>query len=361
MSLYVGTTASDYGVRSSSVINHNSAYTWMAWADLVTDTDTYGHVWAAMSATYDEWYDADWLGTGSDGVSATVGCAVGGSTAAASGSPMTVGTPVHLALVRESASVLKLYQGGSYANQASMDISARPATQREMLGLLNDSGGYRGPFRLTAIKCWQAALTADEIAAEMKSIRPLRLANLHSWHPCIANNLTDALKDYSGNGRDWSAQGTLTVESQTPPVSWGASPIIVLSVTVITQKLAPVSDVSAGSWTPSSGSDLYAMLDETAASDADYIQATSATTCTLALASGSDPSSSTGHILRYRLLAGSGQVTATLKQGTTTIASFGPHTLTGAAQDFAQTLSAGQADSITDYSALRVEFTAALP
>lgn len=356
MSLYVGATASDYGLRTSSVINHNSAYTWMAWVDLVTDTDTYGHVWAAMSATYDEWYDADWLGTSSDGESLRVGCAIGGSEASGTGSPMTVGTPVHVAVVRESASVLKLYQGGSYANQASMDISARSATQREQIGTLNT---YPGPVRLTAIKCWQAALSAEEIAAEMRAIRPLRLANLHSWHPAIAGNVTDALKDYSGNGRDWTARGSPSVAAQTPAVSWGNCPLLILPVTVITQKLAPVSDVAAGSWLPSSGSDLYAMVDETAYSDTDYIYATSATTCTLALTSGSDPSSSSGHILRYRLLAGSGTIAVALKQGSTTIASWGPHSLTGSAQDFAQTLTGTQADSITDYSALRVEITSA--
>ena len=126
------------------------------------------------------------------------------------------------------------------------------------------------------------------------------------------------------------------------------------------QKLAPVSDVSDGAWLPSTGADLYATLDEDLYSDTDYIYATSATTCTLALASGSDPASSTGHILRYRLLAGSGSISVVLKQGTSTIASWGPHSLTGSAQDFAQTLTGGQADSITDYSALRVEFTSAL-
>jgi hypothetical protein len=122
--------------------------------------------------------------------------------------------------------------------------------------------------------------------------------------------------------------------------------------------LSPVSDVSDGSWLPSTGTDLYATVDESSYSDTDYIYAASATTCTLALATGTDPAVSTGHVLRYRLLAGSGAVTVTLKQNTTTIASWGPHTLSGSAQDFAQTLSAGEADSITDYSALRVEFTA---
>ena len=38
-----------------------------------------------------------------------------------------------------------------------------------------------------------------------------------------------------------------------------------------TQLARPTSDVAAGSWTASSGSDLWAMVDESAASDTDYI------------------------------------------------------------------------------------------
>ena len=211
---------------------------------------------------------------------------------------------------------------------------------------------------IAGIKVWDTNLTDAEIEAEWMRLTPTRFTNLNLWTPGILTG-TNRVKDYSGNARDWTAGGTLT-DGDGPPVPWGAGAILILPVTNISQKLVPVSDVAAGSWTPSSGSDLYAMLDEAAASDTDYIQATSATTCTLALASGGDPASSTGHILRYRLLAGSGTIAVTLKQGTTTIASWGPHTLTGAAQDFAQTLSAGQADSITDYSALRVEFTSSL-
>jgi hypothetical protein len=125
------------------------------------------------------------------------------------------------------------------------------------------------------------------------------------------------------------------------------------------QLLVPISDVSAGAWTPSSGSDLYAMLDESTYSDADYIVTSSASTCEMRVTTAGDPAVSTGHVLRYRLLAGTGSITALLKQGSTTIASYGPHTLTGSAQDFAQTLTGGEADSITDYSDLRVVFTSA--
>ena len=123
------------------------------------------------------------------------------------------------------------------------------------------------------------------------------------------------------------------------------------------QLLVPISDVSAGAWTPSTGTSLYATLDEATYSDADYIVTSSASTCEMRVTTASDPSVSTGHILRYRLLAGTGSITAILKQGATTIASYGPHTLTGAAQDFSQTLTGGQADSITDYTDLRVVFT----
>lgn len=122
------------------------------------------------------------------------------------------------------------------------------------------------------------------------------------------------------------------------------------------QLLAPISDISQGIWTPSSGDDLYSMLDEETASDTDYIISTSASSCEMRLAVGHTPSDTGDYILRYRLLAGNGSVTATLKQGSTTIASFGPHTLTGEAHDFAHTLTTAQVAAITDYADLRVVF-----
>lgn len=151
------------------------------------------------------------------------------------------------------------------------------------------------------------------------------------------------------NGECWALSSApwIIFPDETIPLFWTG---------VTAQFLRPVSDISNTGWTPSSGSDLYAMLDESAYSDADYIVSSSASTCEMRVTVGTDPVSSTGHILRYRLLAGTGTISAYLKQGSTTIASYGPHTLTGAAQDFAQTLSGGEADSITDYSDLRVVF-----
>lgn len=124
------------------------------------------------------------------------------------------------------------------------------------------------------------------------------------------------------------------------------------------QLLVAVGDIDKGLWTPSSGSDLYAMLDEVSASDSDFIVATSPTSCEIRLAEGAQPQTAGEYTLSYRLLDGTGSVSATLKQGATTIASWGPHPLTSAPQTFNQTLTAGQIAALTDYSDLRVAFEA---
>ncbi len=353
MSLYVGDTAFDYGLKTSGLIDHNSAYTWMAWVDLVSDTNNYGHIWAGLGSSSDAWQNADWVGTAADGTSVRIGAAIGGSEASGSGNQFTVGTPKHVAVVRSSASSFQLFENGVAGPSANQNTTGRSATQREQLGVLN---ALNAPVRLTAIKQWQAALTVDEILAEMRAIRPLRLDGLHSWHPAIANNLTDALKDYSGNGRNWVSQGTNTVETPAAPVSWGARPVLIGSVTV--QLARPTSDVSAGTWTASSGSDLYAMLDETAASDADYIVTTGASTCEVALGSLSDPAVSTGHKVRYRLSANTGGITVRLREGTTTIATWTHNPAPSALTTYEQTLTGGEADSIISYAALKLQFEA---
>ena len=85
MSLYVGDTAFDYGLKTSGLIDHNSAYTWMAWVDLVFDTNNYGHIWAGLGDSSDTWQNADWIGTSENGTSNRTGSAIGGSEASGVG------------------------------------------------------------------------------------------------------------------------------------------------------------------------------------------------------------------------------------------------------------------------------------
>lgn len=124
------------------------------------------------------------------------------------------------------------------------------------------------------------------------------------------------------------------------------------------QLAAPSADVSAGGWTASTGSDLYAMLDEAAADDGDYITTTGASTCEVTLGSLSDPASSTGHIVRYRISSTGGGIIVRLRQGTTTIATWTHSPAPTSLTTYEQTLTGGEADSITDYSALRLQFEA---
>lgn len=128
---------------------------------------------------------------------------------------------------------------------------------------------------------------------------------------------------------------------------------IALSGAVV-QLLRPDGDISSGAWLPSTGSDLYAMLDETTADDGDYIYTTSTSTAEVSLTNAGDPAVSTGHIIRYRA-KGTGTLTVKLMQGTTTIATHVP-TLTTSYQTFSFTLSGAEADSITDYNNLRLQF-----
>jgi hypothetical protein len=61
----------------------------------------------------------------------------------------------------------------------------------------------------------------------------------------------------------------------------------------------PSADLVTG-WTPSTGTALYSLVDETVADDADYISATEPATCDLALSAVTDPGTSSGQVLTIR-------------------------------------------------------------
>lgn len=126
--------------------------------------------------------------------------------------------------------------------------------------------------------------------------------------------------------------------------------------TITYQLLAPNQDITSGSWLPSTGATLYGVLDEASPDPSDYAYTYGASTFEVKLSTGNSPTANAPQTMRYQLLAGSGTIQVTLKQGATTIASWS-HSLTGATQLFYQTLTSGQATSISDYSDLRVEVT----
>lgn len=136
------------------------------------------------------------------------------------------------------------------------------------------------------------------------------------------------------------------------------SETITLAVGVVAQYARPTSDVTTGAWVSSLGGSLAAAIDETIADDADYIGTTYGSTCEVALGSLADPAIGTGHKVRYRIAADAGAIVVRLRQGTTTIASWTHNPAPTSLSTFEQTLSGAEADTITDYSALKLQFEA---
>lgn len=127
----------------------------------------------------------------------------------------------------------------------------------------------------------------------------------------------------------------------------------------------PATDVTTNTWAPSTGTTLFGVLDEPTPNDSDFVENdnNSNDACEVALAAVSDPGSASGHVVRYRYRksAASGNarnLTVVLVQGTTVIASQ-THTDIGATEtDGSFTLTGTEAASISDYSDLRLRFTA---
>lgn len=134
---------------------------------------------------------------------------------------------------------------------------------------------------------------------------------------------------------------------------------VYLSPVAAVQTARPIADLSNTGWSPSSGADLYPMVGETVRDDASYIKANFVgALCELDLADLADPAVSTGHLPTLVLSApGGGGITVRLRQGTTTIAEW-TYYPASTPTEYSPALSGAEADSITDYTALRLQFEA---
>ncbi len=132
------------------------------------------------------------------------------------------------------------------------------------------------------------------------------------------------------------------------------------------QTARPDATSSNTAWTVNGAGTAHEATDEASTNgDTDYISATSTTAdITLSLGSITDPQSSSDHVVRVtaRSVGGSGQperITFILKQGSTTISSSGSTAVSGSGYtELTDTLTQGEADSITDYSDLSVQIQA---
>ena len=123
------------------------------------------------------------------------------------------------------------------------------------------------------------------------------------------------------------------------------------------QLLAPTGEISGSTWIASNGGTTYSCVDEATADGADYAYTMTPgawVEWSFEAPDSGHNGSAAGGYARYQLPAGSGSITVTLRQGASVLETYGPHTLTGSTQDFAQLIAATTSNS-TD---LRLRFTA---
>lgn len=124
----------------------------------------------------------------------------------------------------------------------------------------------------------------------------------------------------------------------------------------------PSSDVDITSWTCSTGSDRYALVDESVANDdTDYIWRSAThvlpTDATMGMSSVTDPVSSSGHILRARARlesAGGATLTCTLSDSGSIITTQDFLMDDTGYATFEYTLSGAEADAIVDYATFKI-------
>ena len=124
--------------------------------------------------------------------------------------------------------------------------------------------------------------------------------------------------------------------------------------------LRPIADTSNGAWTASSGSDRFAMIDESSTNDSDYITVSSASTYKTRLTTVSDPGVDTDHSVVVRAKGdGSSQLTIALVQGDPSETAIASTTVTPTVSyaNYTLTVTSGQAANITDYSLLYLKLT----
>lgn len=331
-----------YYQRTASAINYNAPYTAGWWVYMYPSIQQWhGMVMFKESGTAaadicelqlaGASYPITYLGV-HDGTTATD---VDGSRLR----PNLVGGWNYFTVVRSSTTDCRLYVNAELDATNTRNVSSRSACTKMILGAWTPQGeettdfadGKFGQFRI-----WERALSVSEIREEMRSATVRNRYKLWAELDPSVDGPRSLLMDVSGNSRHFTAPAGYTL-SDGPPVHGLRARIY-----------------SFGDFGPSTF--LSERVDEETADDGDYIYATAASaSAKLSLGTLTDPASSSGHILRYKVptLTGGASVTAKLYQGTTLIATDTTRTTTGT---YEMTLSSGQADSITDYSALAVQF-----
>jgi len=271
----------------------------------------------------------------------------------------------HITMVRRSSTTIELYVDGLFGVRVIHDMTDRPTATRFFIGATAvPSLFWNG--NVSNAKVFSSALSQSEIFAEMKSFRPISKRKLWGWYPMYRGS---AGKDFSGQRNHFTEVGTTPVyihdEVPKPVVKskfWWFG-----TVGITFQYLRPSADTSLGSWTDEAdgATNIYTHIDETSPSDADYVQSPNNPSTNIykfKISTGSDPTVHTNHIVAYRYRKPDSTGTVNLKvrlvEGTTTRKEWTHNDIGTTWTTQEQTLTEGEAATITDYGNLYLELEA---
>jgi hypothetical protein len=194
--------SADYIYRNSGVIDFNAPYTVAFWGKISVDRNDHTSFLAVMIVGFSA---LDYVAANSDGTTNRV-ARIFGSTTDDLGTNLVVGTWYHFALVA-NGSALDLYLNGVLDANISHSIAGRSAANWMGLGSADSFSALNGCVAYA--RAWTDDLSQAEIEDEINSTTAVRTANLWAdWPLEVHTDLTDV----SGNGRGWTASGTLTTE-----------------------------------------------------------------------------------------------------------------------------------------------------
>lgn len=210
---------SEYLRRTTGTFFNTAGISVLFWANLLVDRNASGCGWILTSPSND--YIA-WYNSSGDGTTYLWECGDGPQLGSLN---LSLNTWYCLALTRAGGGatqtvVYRRLVGDTTWTTASGQFATSfdPSAETILSNHFDLTNGWF-PGRIVGVKQWNTVLTADELWQESQQFFPLRQANLAAWYPMVGNTVAASVIDHSGNGRNLTSNGTLSIEDG-PPIAW---------------------------------------------------------------------------------------------------------------------------------------------
>lgn len=238
----------DRVVRTASILNYNNPYTitFMFYATSQIGNNTYSCL--ASINTNSSSTNYDYIGfRRSGGPTSTNFVLTVSNTQVVGGTAVNINQWYRVTVIRVSATSLQLYLDGTLHLTNTTNVTGRTAASRMEMGGFTTGNLDFFDGRIAGVKIWTADLGSQRLN-ERYRYTPVNWANLHMFTPMLPG-ITERLRDYSNNGFNWTAGGTLTDEGG-PPLTWGGRSALIHPFVLVTTTYNVSTSVSLTSTTP---------------------------------------------------------------------------------------------------------------